>query len=264
MLDLNMALIQADLAWEDARLNLARFDEKMAGVKSSTHLVVLPEMFNTGFTMNVGKCAEPEGGPTMQWMAEKAREIDAVVAGSILTRDGKEFYNRFVWMRPDGTYRYYNKRHLFSMAGEHRTMSAGTERVIAGIHEWNVNLQVCYDLRFPAWSKNSFENGRHAYDVLIYVSNWPEVRKAAYQRLLPARAIENQAYVVWVNRVGTDGKGIFHSGDSGAYDPLGNAIKLAGAGKEEVLHITLSADFIREQRNRFRIGPDWDQLIIKV
>jgi predicted amidohydrolase len=263
MLDLNIALIQADLMWEDAPGNLARFDEKMAGVKESTHLVILPEMFNTGFTMNVEKCAEPAGGMAMQWMTEKAREMDAVVAGSILTRDGTDFFNRFVWMCPDGTYRHYNKRHLFSMAGEHRTMSSGKEKVIASLYDWNINLQVCYDLRFPVWSKNTFEKDRHAYDVLLYVSNWPEVRKAAYQKLLPARAVENQAYVVWVNRVGTDGKGVCHSGDSGAYDPLGDVISLAEAGKEEVLHIALSADFLQEQRSKFRIGPDWDQFSLK-
>jgi len=262
MQDLNIALLQAELTWEDSRQNLRYFDGIISTIDKSCDLILLPEMFSTGFTMNVESCAEPPDGTAMQWLSSKARERNCVVAGSMLTREGKKHYNRFVWMRPDGTYASYDKRHLFTMAGEDRIMTAGETQVIVELKGWKVNLQVCYDLRFPVWSRNTFNDGHHAYDVLVYVANWPEVRKKAYQALLPARAIENQAYVVWVNRVGKDGKGIYHSGDSGAYDPLGNTMAMAGAGKEEVLHVALSAGLLNEQRSNFRIGPDWDPFSI--
>lgn len=263
MQDLSITLIQAELQWEDAEANLRQFDDIIASIDHSTDLILLPEMFNTGFSMNVDQCAEPPEGMTMKWLREKAAAKNCVVAGSVLTREGSAFFNRFVWMRPEGTYAHYDKRHLFSMAGEDKIMAAGQTRTIVGLKGWNISLQVCYDLRFPVWSRNNFRDGRHDYDVLIYVANWPEVRKEAYQRLLPARAIENQSYVVWVNRVGKDGRDIDHSGDSGVYDPMGNPSAMAKAGSREVLHVTLSADLLLQQRSRFRIGPDWDSFIIE-
>lgn len=262
MQDLTVALIQADLAWEDIPGNLAGLDRLLAAPGPGADLVVLPEMFSTAFTMNAAALAEPADGPAMQWLRAAARRMDCVVAGSILTREQGRFFNRFVWMRPDGSHAAYDKRHLFSMGGEHRTMTAGTTPTVVELKGWRFSLQVCYDLRFPVWSRNRFADGRHAYDVLVYVSNWPEARRSAYQALLPARAIENQAFVVWVNRVGTDGKGIFHSGDSAVYDPSGNAVARAGVGKEEVLLATLSAGSLSEQRSNFRVGPDWDKFSI--
>ncbi len=258
MQDLNIALIQADLAWEDIPGNLEAFESRIESVDPGTHLVVLPEMFSTGFSMDVEALAETPDGRAMEWLRKKAAERGCVVAGSILTRDAGKYYNRFTWMRPDGTHDHYDKRHLFSMGGEDRTMAAGNRLTIVELNDWKACLQVCYDLRFPVWSRNTYDDGQHAYDLLIYVSNWPEARKKAYQALLPARAIENQAYVVWVNRVGTDGKGVYHSGDSAVYDPSGNVVAKAGEGKEEVLHACLSAEVLSEHRSGFRVGPDWD------
>lgn len=258
MQDLNLTLIQADLVWEDSRKNLDRFQKTIASIHHPTHLIVLPEMFSTGFTMDVAKCAEPESGPAMEWLREAARSKNCVVAGSVLTRIGEAYFNRFIWMRPDGHYDHYDKKHRFSMAGEHRVISAGMTQTIVELHGWKISLQVCYDLRFPVWSRNRYGRDGYAYDVLVYVANWPEVRKEAYSRLLPARAIENQSYVVWVNRVGVDGKANAHSGDSAVYGPDGNTLSLAGPGNEEVLNVALSADTLMHKRKNFLIGPDWD------
>jgi len=194
----------------------------------------------------------------MRWLREKAKKLNCVLAGSLLIRDKGKFYNRYVWINPDGSYDHYNKRHLFSMAGENKTMSAGKELRIVQLKGWKIALQVCYDLRFPVWSKNTYNEEGHAYDILIYIANWPEIRKDAYQKLLPARAIENQSYVVWVNRVGKDGNGVSHTGDTGVFDPSGNSLIMADSGSEQTLHTTLSFDSLMKQRSGFRIGPDWD------
>lgn len=264
MQNLKLSIIQADLAWEDSRENLKRFDAKISGINLPTDLIVLPEMFNTGFTMHAEKCAEEEDEPTMQWLKEKAGNLSCIVAGSILIKEEGNYYNRFVWMRPDGTYDHYDKRHRFSMVGEHKVMSAGNSRKIVELKGWKINLQVCYDLRFPVWSKNTFGEGEYAYDLLVYIANWPEVRKGAYTKLLPARAIENQSYVVWVNRVGNDANGIYHSGDSGVYDLIGHQIASTEPGSEGVVQVSLSAEHLLNQRSKFRFGPDWDTFSIDV
>lgn len=262
MQDLTILLVQADMAWEDPKSNLKNLDPKLSKTSNQPDLIVLSEMFSTGFSMNVEKCAEGPNGFTMQWMKRKASDLNCVVAGSVLIREGGRYYNRFVWMNPDGSYQEYNKRHLFSMAGENQTMTAGRNKTIVEYRGWKILLQVCYDLRFPVWSKNEFIDGAHAYDAIIYIANWPEIRKQAYQCLLPARAIENQSYVLWVNRIGLDGKKIAHSGDSGVYDPHGNLISFANPHKDELLYSKLSASELLNSRKKFKIGPDWDSFQI--
>jgi predicted amidohydrolase len=262
MLDLKITLIQSDLAWEDPKNNLENFSSKLSLLKNTPDLVILPEMFNTGFTMNVEKCAEDMHGKTVVWLHENARVLNCVLGGSLLIKDGKQFFNRFIWMRPDGTFETYDKRHLFRMADEHLTMSQGTTRKIVELNGWKINLQICYDLRFPCWGRNSFANGHYAYDAMVYVSNWPEIRSSAYKTLLAARAIENQAYVIWVNRVGRDGNHIFHSGDSMVIDPIGKIIANATPGEEEIISTSLSVKTLHDYRNKFTFGLDWDRVSV--
>ena len=260
--DLNIALIQADLIWENAGKNIEHFDLLLDSLHTSPQLIVLPEMFTTGFTMNVKSCAEKMDGIGMRWMAKKAAHLQCVMAGSILIEDEGNYYNRLIWMKPDGDFEYYDKHHLFSMAGEHRVMTAGQEQKIVDLKGWKINLQICYDLRFPAWNKNKFNAGTYAYDVLLMVANWPELRKHAYESLLMARAIENISYVVWVNRVGTDGKKNYYSGDSKTIDPFGKIVKQADPGKNEILEVQLSAKDLKDFRNKFQVGNDWDRLTV--
>ena len=263
MQDLNIRIIQADLFWEDTDRNLKKFDQLLRNIDLSNDLVVLPEMFNTGFTMNVKKCAETEDGKTITWLRQKAKELNCVIAGSLLIHENGAFYNRLIWMKQDGSFEYYNKRHLFRMSNEHLTMSEGREKKIVELNGWKINLQICYDLRFPVWSKNSHKDGIYAYDILLYIANWPEIRKHAYEKLLPARAIENQAFVVWINRVGKDGNDIAHSGDSSVTDPYGKELKKAKPNLEEVLSIKLSWKELADFRKKFQVGLDWDHFHIE-
>ena len=262
MYDLNITLIQASLVWESPKTNLLNFSEKIHQIKEIPDLIVLPEMFNTGFTMNVDKCAESMSGETMKWLKTTAKDLSCVVTGSLLIKENNKYFNRIIWMRPDGSFDSYNKRHLFRMVDEHKTMSQGNERKIVELNGWKINLQICYDLRFPVWSKNNFENNQHEYDILLYVSNWPEVRSHAYKSLLLARAIENQAYVIWVNRVGKDGNNVNHSGDTMVIDPQGKIVNQTSAGKEMLLNTLLSANHLQKLRSKFKVGLDWDKFSI--
>lgn len=262
MQDLTVALVQTDLVWQDPEENHLRLAGKIAAITSPIDLLLLPEMFSTGFTMEVESFAQETDGASMSLMAALAKEKHCVVAGSLLIREHGKFYNRFVWMRPDGTFDWYDKRHLFSMVGEDKIMTAGTRPRIVDLKGWKVNLQVCYDLRFPVWSRNVFTGTGYGYDLLVYVANWPEVRRDAYRRLLPARAIENQCYAAWVNRVGSDGRGVAHTGDSAVYDPLGNVLASAEAGREEIVLATLSHDKLAKIRSKFRFGPDADSFAL--
>lgn len=263
MKKLDLALIQQDIAWEDRAVNLKRFEEQLRSIETHCNLVVLPEMFNTGFTMNVEKCAEPVEGESVNWMKTQASKIKCVIAGSILTREKGKYYNRFYWVQPDGNVVSYNKRHLFTMANEQLVMTRGQSQKIAELNDWKVSLQVCYDLRFPVWSRNGYSNETYAYDLIIYVANWPEVRSAAYKALLPARAIENQCYVVWVNRVGKDGNGVYHAGDSMVVGPSGEVLATCKTGEEQVLKVDLSLQSLSDFRKRFLFAPDWDRFTLE-
>lgn len=221
--ELRVTLVQADLAWHDALENRQRFDRLTASLPGQTDLVVLPEMFTTGFTMAPEKVAEPVDGPTTDWLRQAAQRLNAVVTGSVVTQDGDEYFNRLIWMRPDGRYDTYDKRHLFRMAFEHKHYAAGSNQLIVEINGWKVCPMVCYDLRFPVWSRNRIGTDRE-YDVLVYSANWPERRRYAWQTLLRARAIENLSYCVGVNRVGVDGVDVSYVGDSAAIDFLGQPL----------------------------------------
>ncbi|HEU4632413.1 MAG TPA: nitrilase-related carbon-nitrogen hydrolase, partial [Flavisolibacter sp.] len=209
MSKLTITLIQADLRWEDKEANLKMLEEKINSIKGSTQVVVLPEMFSTGFSMKPEQLAETMEDSTVQWMKKIAADKKIILTGSIIIKEAGNYYNRLLWMLPNGQFGQYDKRHLFAFAGEDQHYTGGTQRLIASVNGWKINLLVCYDLRFPAWARQQFDrNQDFEYDVLVYVANWPERRSIAWKTLLQARAIENQCYVIGVNRVGKDGNDI--------------------------------------------------------
>jgi predicted amidohydrolase len=263
MQDLKISLVQSDIVWEDINQNLQNFSELMDGIIQQQDLIILPEMFSTGFTMNVDRCAQSMNGPSIQWLNETANQKNAAIAGSILIKENDKYFNRMIWMKPDGEFEFYDKRHLFRMGKEHKTMSHGLVQKFIDYKGWRFNLQICYDLRFPVWSKNRFRDNQYDYDVLVYVANWPEVRSYAYKSLIIARAIENQAYVIWVNRIGKDGNGIKHSGDSMIIDPTGNVICQANPCKEAILASDLSSQMLLDVRSKFKVGLDWDKYEVR-
>lgn len=256
---LRVSLVQADLAWHDARANRERFARHTQPLAGRTDLIVLPEMFSTGFTMAAAQVAEPVDGPTTQWMRALSQRVGAVVTGSIVTRDGDHYFNRLIWMRPDGTHATYDKRHLFRMALEHKHYAAGSRQLLVELNGWRICPLVCYDLRFPVWSRHS---AAHSYDVLLYVANWPERRRHAWQTLLKARAIENLSYCIGVNRVGTDGLDVTYTGDSAAHDFMGQALVPELVG-ESVQTVTLDYSALKAFRSKFPAHMDADEFQLK-
>jgi len=262
MSSLSITTIQTNLIWEDKEANLRQLADKIHSIEERTEIVVLPEMFSTGFTMQPQLFAETMDGETVEWMKTMASEKRIVLTGSIIIKEEDKFYNRLIWMLPNGTCGYYDKRHLFAYAGEDQHYAAGNKRLIASVKGWKINLQVCYDLRFPVWARqNMGEHSTPEYDVLMYVANWPERRSHAWKTLLCARAIENQCYVVGVNRVGADGKNINHSGNSLVIDPLGEVL-YHKADEEDVFTIALEKERLEEVRTRFPFWRDGDDFKI--
>jgi predicted amidohydrolase len=214
--------IQTQLHWEEKKANLDMLEQKIFSIKEKTEIVVLPEMFSTGFSMQPEKLAETMKGETVKWMKRIATQKKIILTGSIIIEEKSHYYNRLIWMLPNGQYGIYDKRHRFAYAGEDERYTAGTKRQIASVKGWRINLLICYDLRFPVWARQGSPNpGEVEYDVLIYVANWPERRIHAWRTLLQARAIENQCYVIGVNRTGDDGNNIHYSGESMVVDPMG-------------------------------------------
>jgi omega-amidase len=263
MSKLIFTLVQTSLHWEQKQSNLAYMENKFMHMENSGHVVVLPEMFTTGFSMLPEKFAEPMDGPTMKWMSRMSKERGCIITGSFIVEEDGNYYNRMVWMMPNGQYGYYDKRHLFAFAGEDEHYTPGNKRMIASVNGWKVNMQVCYDLRFPVWSRQQFgEDGSFEYDVLLYVANWPEKRSHAWKTLLQARAIENQCYVIGLNRVGKDGNNIAHSGDSMVIDPLGE-ILFHEKNMEDVFSISLDKQHLEEVREKFPFWKDADRFEIR-
>lgn len=262
MNDLTISLIQQDLLWEDTEQNLDRFAAILSELPETYDLILLPEMFNTGFSMNVEKIAEAPGGKTMQWMADTASQKRCVVAGTLVIRENGRYFNRLVWMRPDGTFEAYDKRHLFRFGGEHLSFAAGKKQLVVEIKGWKVCPLVCYDLRFPVWSRNLYREGRHGYDLLIFLANWPESRIRVWKSLLVARAIDNQCYVAGVNRTGTDGNGIVHPGDSMVVDHRGQVLAALPAHAEAFHTVTLDYQALAGFRAKFPVAMDWDDFNI--
>ena len=257
-MDLKVTVIQSDLHWENVDENLAMFSKKIGVLSGATDVIVLPEMFNTGFSMLSEKLAEAMDGETVMWMKDQAQKSGAVVTGSLIIKEHNNFYNRLVWVQPDGDYYTYDKRHLFRMGDEHLSFSSGQERIIIKYKGWKFCPMICYDLRFPVWARNSSQNETPAYDCLIYVANWPEARKQAWNKLLEARAIENQCYVVGANRIGEDGMGIPCSGNSVIIDPKGETLSNIPENENYTETKTLSLDELNKFRAIFPVTKDGD------
>jgi predicted amidohydrolase len=220
-------------------------------------------MFNTGFSISPGKVAEPMDGPSVRFLAEKAREMNAAIMATLLVAEGGSYLNRLVCMHPDGSFQAYDKRHLFRLSEEYRLISGGVSKTLVTVKGWRISPQICYDLRFPVWSKNTWKEGAYEYDVLVYLANWPGSRAHVWKTLLMARAIENQSYAIGVNRVGEDGHGTWHAGDSLVSDAKGQLLYEAEKGRESIATVTLSAQELALFRESFTIGPDWDRFIIQ-
>ena len=255
---MHITLLQPSLYWHNPVANRAMLEERIFSLPESTDLIVLPEMFTTGFTMDAQAVAEPMNLTTFRWLKQMAAQTQAVVTGSYVVQEKGAYFNRLIWMQPDGQFDVYDKRHLFRMAGEDAIYTAGTRRLVKEWKGWRICPLICYDLRFPVWSRNEQANfPDFDYDLLIYVANWPAARRQAWNVLLQARAIENLSYVVGVNRVGVDGNGHPYSGDSAVIDYKGEA--LFRQSDTEVVHQqTLSLDELRAFRTKFPANLDAD------
>jgi predicted amidohydrolase len=253
MQDLKVTLIQTSLFWENIESNLSLFDEKIDGIRDETDLIVLPEMFTTGFSMNAEKLAQDMGGTSVKWLREKSRSRQTDITGSVIIRENGKYFNRLLWAKPDGTLLHYDKRHLFRMTGEEKVYSGGDKNIAVELKGWRIRPFICYDLRFPCWTRN-FNN---SYDVAIFIANWPEKRSYHWKILLAARAIENQSYIIGVNRVGEDGNGYYHSGDSSVIDPAGNII-FRKQDEESVYTASLSYPVLQEYHKSFPVWMDAD------
>lgn len=260
-MSLTITLIQTDLAWEDKTANLNMLEYKIRTLKERTELVILPEMFTTGFSMKPEQFAETMDGESVEWMRKTAKEAKIILTGSLIIKEHENYYNRLIWMLPNGEYGYYDKRHTFGYAEEDKHYTAGNKRLIASVKGWKINLQVCYDLRFPVWARQTPNETSAEYDVLIYVANWPDRRNHAWKTLLCARAIENQCYVVGVNRVGNDGNNIYHSGDSMVIDPLGEVLYHV-KDEEDIFTIALDKTHLQNIRDKFPFLKDGDDFQI--
>jgi len=258
MPDLTVTLIQTELEWEDVAANLHRFDHLIGSLQVATDLIVLPEMFTTGFSMNASALAEDMSGRAVGWLRETARHAAAVVVGSVMVIDDGRFYNRLCWTGPNGEITTYDKKHLFRYAGEDQVYTAGSDSLLVELKGWKIKPFVCYDLRFPAWVRNT----DHTYDLALFVANWPQRRAEHWKLLLQARAIENQAYVIGVNRIGTDGNGLYHSGDSSVIDPIGN-ILFRSAHAPCVFTLTLERARLDDYRQSFPAWKDADQFLLR-
>jgi predicted amidohydrolase len=259
MQDLRVTIVQSMLHWEDAEANRAMFEAKLTSLKGTTDLVVLPEMFTTGFSMRSTELAEAMSGPTVHWLREQAAAIDAAIYGSAIITDGSAYFNRGLFVKPDGHVSVYDKRHLFRFASETDHYSAGKERVVVEWRGWRILLQVCFDLRFPVFARN-----RGDYDAILYVASWPEARRYPWSQLLIARAIENQVYVAGVNRVGMDGKGMHYTGDSVIIDPRGAVIGQVEPAQAGCVTVVLDGSALEDFRVKFPVAMEADDFEVKL
>lgn len=249
---LKIALVQTSLIWEDPQANRNLLEEKIRRI-SKADIVVLPEMFTTGFTMQPSVVAESMQGETINWLLKLSEELQIAICGSLIIKDNENYYNRFVFVEPTGQITHYDKRHTFTLAGEDKVYQRGTEKVIINYKGWKICPLICYDLRFPVWARNT-EN----YDVLLYVANWPKPRVNAWDALLKARAIENMSYCVGVNRVGTDANALEYSGHSAVYDSLGATLVDFEDSEDAIKIVELHKDHLSETRNKLRFLNDKD------
>lgn len=258
MSTLNVAIVQADLHWHDPAANLQMFTDSIEALQKPADLIVLPEMFSTGFTMDAERQAEPMDGPSVTWLRDTASQFGIAVCGSLIIRDGTKYFNRFVVMRPNGDFECYDKRHLFRLADEHQHYSAGNRKIVFELNGWRICPMICYDLRFPVWSRNV-----EGYDLLLYVANWPSRRHLAWQTLVRARAIENQCYVAAVNRCGTDGNALPYLGGSAVVDYLGRDMLDLGEQPGQGT-VAIDKPQLVKFRDRFPFHRDADRFDISI
>ena len=254
---MKISLVQTSLIWEDHKANRVNFEKLIATIKGSTDLIILPEMFATGFTMNPAPVAETMDGETISWMKRTAAEKDCAITGSLVIKEDGNYYNRLLFITPDGAVQYYNKRHLFSLAGEDKAYTKGVEKLIVDFRGWKISLQVCYDLRFPVFARNI-----EGYDLLVYVANWPSPRLLAWDTLLRARAIENMCYVAGVNRIGQDRNGHSYPGHSQVLDGLGTRL-LETSADEGVFTVEIDKESLYDMRNKFGFLDDRDSFTLQ-
>jgi len=269
MANLRISLIQTALFWEDKKANLDMLEKKIGEIRDATELIILPEMFSTGFSMNKESLAETMDEQTVNWLRKTAIKKGAIITGSMIARDNTtgetRFYNRLIWMLPNGEFAFYDKRHLFAYGTEDQHFSAGNKRLITSVNGWKINLQICYDLRFPVWLRQSRKEKTvpaPEYDLLIVPANWPITRSLAWRTLLQARAIENQCYVIGVNRTGQDGKGLTYGGESMVIQPSGELVKILGAAEETFSH-TLDREKLDQLRIKLPFWRDADTFFIQ-
>lgn len=248
---MRITIVQSDLLWEDIQGNLKMFDNKLKSVEN-TDLIILPEMFTTGFSMNAVLLAETMWGPSMLWMKKIATQKKTAITGSLIIKEGDQFFNRLIWIFPDGKFTYYDKKHLFTMAKEDNTFSSGRSKTVINYLGWKICPFICYDLRFPVWSRNKDD-----YDIALYVANWPDKRSYHWKSLLIARAIENQCYILAVNRVGNDGNGLFYSGYSSVIDPSGE-IMYQKENSEDIKTLTIEKEHLNSIREKLPFLKDRD------
>jgi len=254
---LKIALIQSNLVWENPTQNRLNFSEKIKNINEHVDLIVLPEMFTSGFTMNPKAVAETMQGDTVKWMKSIAEKSNAAIVGSVVIEEDGNYYNRLLFVQPNGNIVTYNKRHTFTLAGEDKVYKAGTEKLIIDYKGWKIYPLICYDLRFPVWARNT-EN----YDILLYVANWPKIRVSAWDALLKARAIENMSYCIGVNRVGLDANNFEYSGSSAVYDVLGEKISNIELDKEQIEIIIIEKNHIKKYREKLQFLNDRDKFSI--
>lgn len=259
MENFRITFLQSDIFWENPDANIEKFDKLIFELKGKTDLVLIPEMFNTGFSMHAHHLAENMEGKTIQWMKKMAGDYQFAIAGSIIIKEEEKFYNRFLFVEPNGTIHYYDKRHLFRMSGENDQFSQGNRRVVVGYKGYRFMLQTCYDLRFPVFMRSKGD-----YDAILVVASWPESRVDIWKKLIYARAIENLCYIVAVNRVGTDALGYNHSGESMACDYRGRELAKCEPNKEEVVTITISKKELDEFHDSYPAMKDWDNFELKI
>lgn len=257
--DLKVCIVQADLKWQDKDQNLQMFNRLIDGYGGVADLIILPEMFSTGFSMNPETLAEEINGQTTAWMINKAKQLHAAIVGSVIIEESGSYYNRLLFVKPSGEVAVYNKRHLFRLGNEHLKYKKGVERIVVEYKGWKICPLICYDLRFPVWSRNVDD-----FDLLLYLANWPDARRHAWKTLLLARAVENQCYVVGVNRIGKDANGLIYSGDSMSIDPEGNPMLIMESNTPQAVLITLSKLQLTEYREKFPVLLDRDQFEMNI
>lgn len=258
MNEIKISLVQSDLVWETPIENLKKFEKKISDLKGKTDIVLIPEMFTTGFSMNPQPIAETMNGQTIAWIKKQASENNFAIGGSVIITENSKYFNRFIFAEPSGLIHYYDKHHLFSITGEHNEYTAGNIRKIIKYKGFRFLLQICYDLRFPVWMRN-----KNDYDAILLVANWPERRNEAWKQLLIARAMENQCYIAAVNRVGNDGNNISHTGDSMILDYAGRELVVAKPFVEEIISGTFSIDMLNDSKEKFPAWKDADEFEIK-